>query len=219
MFIRNQSNTTMNKDPYRRVAGIYDRVFESMNKGLTVLGVRMYLPPKEGSVLDVGCGTGMHLETYKRFKCKLYGVDTSPSMLQQARNRLGESAELIQADATELPFEKDTFDLILCMLVLHEMDDEVRTRVLNEMNRVLKPDGRILLIDYHTGKPVPVKGWYPKLVIVLTEIAAGRRHYKNYRHFKSIGGLPALIERSHFKTEKEKIIGDDTIVMHLLQKK
>ncbi len=206
----------MERDPYRRVAGLYDRVFESMNKGLRVLGVRLYIPPRGGTILDVGCGTGTHLETYSRYKCELHGIDTSPSMLKIAGERLGKSADLRQADATKMPWEKNSFDLILCMLVLHEMDDDVRSRVLSEMKRVLKADGRILLIDFHVGTPQRIKGWYSKLVIILSEIAAGRRHFRNYRHYTSIGGLPNLIDRSQFIIEKSRIAGNNTIGLYLL---
>ena len=208
---------TMEKDPYQRVAGLYERFFESINKGLRVLGVRLHLPPKGGSILDVGCGTGVHLDTYSRFECKLFGIDNSPSMLKLARERLGTKAELLQADATETPYKPNSFDLILCMLVLHEMDDEVRSRVLSEMKRLLKADGRVLLIDFHAGRPSQLKGWLSKLLIVLTELAAGRKHFRNYRHFMSIGGLPALIERSKFAIEKVKIVGNNTLALYLLQ--
>ncbi|MEN8227767.1 MAG: methyltransferase domain-containing protein [Bacteroidota bacterium] len=207
----------MSKDPYRRVAGLYDRVFEQMNKGLRVLGIRMFIPPQGGSILDVGCGTGVHLDIYQRYGCKLYGIDTSQSMLELARDRLGESAELSQVDATKMPYESASFDLVLCMLVLHEMDDEVRTRVLSEMKRVIKSDGRLLLIDFHAGKPRSFKGWYYKLVILLSEIIAGRRHFRNYRHFMSIGGLPTLIEKSQFEIEKRRIVGGDTLALYLLR--
>ena len=207
----------MNKDPYKRVAGFYDRLFEPMNRGLRVLGLRMFLPQQAGAVLDVGCGTGIHLEMYQRYGCNLYGIDTSPSMLELARTRLGERAELRLADATQLPYEAGFFDLVLCMLVLHEMDEQVRSTVIGELTRVIKPDGRILLIDFHAGRPRPLKGWFSKLVILLSEVAAGRRHFRNYRHFISIGGLPALIDKSHLEIKNERIVGDDTLALYLLQ--
>jgi len=206
----------MNKDPYKRVAGFYDKIFEPMNRGLRVLGLRMFLPKQAGAVLDVGCGTGIHLEMYQRYGCNLYGIDTSPSMLELARTRLGERAELRLADAPQLPYEDGFFDLVLCMLVLHEMDEQVRNTVIGELTRVIKPDGRILLIDFHAGKPRPLKGWFSKLVIILSEVAAGRRHFRNYRHFMSIGGLPALIDKSHLAIKKERIVGDDTLALYLL---
>jgi SAM-dependent methyltransferase len=71
----------MMKDPYHNVAGIHDRPFESMNKGLRLVGIRMFRPAKGMNILDVGCGTGTHLDLYRRYECNLYGLDTSPSML------------------------------------------------------------------------------------------------------------------------------------------
>jgi ubiquinone/menaquinone biosynthesis C-methylase UbiE len=209
----------MIEDPYKRVAGLYDRLFEPMNRGLRVLGFRMFIPPRGGSILDVGCGTGLHLEMYQKYDCSLYGIDTSPSMLEQARIRLGESADLRLADAAQMPYEAGFFDLTLCMLALHEMDADVRSEVLDQITRVTKHKGCILLIDFHAGKPRPLKGWISKLVILLSEVAAGRRHFRNYRHFMSIGGLPALIAESHLAIEKEKIVGDNTLALYLLRAK
>ncbi|MGA9191417.1 MAG: methyltransferase domain-containing protein [Anaerolineales bacterium] len=207
----------MTVDPYRRVAGIYDRLFEPMNKGLRLLGFRMYLPPRGGSVLDVGCGTGVHLEMYRKFKCNLTGIDTSASMLERARTRLGPDADLRLANGTQMPFEDGHFDLVLCMLALHEMDDEVRIGVMGEIRRVLKPEGRALLIDFHAGRPGPLRGWLSKLLILLSEVAAGRRHFSCYRHFMSIGGLPSLITRGHFEIERSRVVGEGTLALYLVR--
>lgn len=206
----------MNEDPYRRVAGIYDRIFEPMNKGLRVLGYRMFPPPRGGSILDVGCGTGVYLEMYRKSGCKLYGIDTSSSMLEVARARLGENADLRKANATKMPYETDFFDLVLCMLTLHEMDDRDRSGVFGEIKRVAKQDGRILLIDFHAGKPRPMRGWLLKAVILLSEFAAGRRHFRSYRHFMSIGGLPSLIDTGRLQVEKRRIVGDGNMALYLL---
>ena len=93
----------MTKDPYKRVARIYDRLFEPTNRGLRALGFRMLVPRRGAAVLEVGCGTGIHLEMYQRYGCKLYGIDMSQSMLELAKARLGESAEFRLADATHMP--------------------------------------------------------------------------------------------------------------------
>jgi ubiquinone/menaquinone biosynthesis C-methylase UbiE len=206
----------MNEDPYRRVAGMYDRLFEPMNRGLRLLGFRMFIPPSGGSILDVGCGTGTHLAMYQKYGCKLYGIDTSSSMLEIASNRLGEGADLRQADASDLPYETDSFDLALCMLALHEMDDRVRSEVLAEMKRVVKRDGRILLIDFHAGSPRPLRGWLIKTVILLSEIAAGRRHFQNYRQFISAGGLPTLIEKNQLNVDKDRVVAEGNLALYLI---
>ncbi len=209
-------SSSMNKDPYRRIAGVYDRLFEGMNQGLRVLGFRMFIPPRGGAVLDVGCGTGAHLEMYRRYGCQLFGLDASEAMIGLARTRLGEGAQLRHGDAAQMEYEAKSFDLVICMLALHEMDQGKRTAVISEMKRVVKSDGRILFIDFHAGKPRPVKGWYAKLVIFLSEVAAGRRHFRNYRQFMTIGGLPRLVADNQLRIEKQKVVGDDTMALYLV---
>ncbi len=207
----------MSKDPYSSVAGFYDRLFESFNRGLRVYGLRMFIPPRGGAVLDVGCGTGKHLEMYQRFSCKLYGIEKSQAMLAVARARLGESADLRLADASTMPYQYETFDLVICMLALHEMDQEMRLSVVREIIRVVKRDGRILFIDFHAGRPRAIKGWFSKLSMTVIEFAAGRRHFRNYRYFISIGGLPHLIQAGELTVVKKKIVGEDTLALYLLR--
>jgi len=207
------------RDPYRNFAGIYDRLFDSMNKGLRLVGIRMFRPSKGMSILDVGCGTGAHLELYQRYQCNLVGLDLSPAMLEVARGRLGAAAQLDLGDAADMPYEDGRFDLVMLMLSLHEMSPGTRTAVLNEIKRVLKNDGRLLLIDYHPGPYQPLQGWLSKLVILFAEIAAGLEHFRNYRHFLANGALPALIDRQHLMAEKKQILAGGTFAIYLLSQK
>ena len=205
------------KDPYRRVAGVYDRLFEPLNSGLRALGVRMF-PPYEGmTVLDVGCGTGIHLERYQKADCEVFGLDLSPGMLQVARQRLGESAHLYLGDASHIPFSDKKFDLILMMTVLHEMPRNMRSAVIHEMKRVLKENGRILLIDFHPGPIRPLKGWLYKSLITLIEFAAGGEHYRNYRDFLANNGLPGLIASHGLSIDNERIVSGGNIALVLLR--
>ena len=168
----------MNEDPYKRVANLYDRLFEPMNRGLNLLGLRMSSPKKDMKVLDVGCGTGALLEQYSKYGCQLYGIDPSPSMFDIARSRLGVDAHLTLGSAQDMPYEDGFFDQVLCMLVLHEMEPEMRILALDEMERVLHQDGSILLIDFHVGPSRPLKGWLTRAFIFLSELLAGRRHFR-----------------------------------------
>jgi ubiquinone/menaquinone biosynthesis C-methylase UbiE len=206
----------MAKDPYRNYAGIYDRLFDSMNKGLKLVGIRMFRPSKGMSILDVGCGTGSHLELYQRYKCNLYGLDLSPSMLELARERLGDTAQLDLGDATEMPYKDDKFDLVISMLTLHEMSPEIRLSVLNEVKRVLKDDGRLLLIDFHPGPYQPLQGWISKTIIFFSELAAGREHFKNYRQFMTTKGLSTLLSQSGLHVEKQSILAGGTFAVCLV---
>ena len=206
------------RDPYRNYAGIYDRLFDSMNKGLKLVGIRMFRPTKGMSILDVGCGTGSHLELYQRYKCNLYGIDMSPSMLNVARERLGDTAQLELGDATDMPYENKKFDLVISMLTLHEMSPETRSAVLNEVKRVLKDDGRLLLIDFHLGPYRPLQGWISKTIIFFSELAAGREHFKNYRQFIATKGLSTLISQHQMNTEKQSILAGGTFAICLVSK-
>lgn len=204
------------KDSYRNIAGIYDRLFDSMNMGLRLIGIRMFRPSKGMSILDVGCGTGSHLELYQRYQCHLYGLDLSPSMLTLARERLGDIAQLDLGDATKMPYEDDKFDLVISMLSLHEMFPETRKAVLNEIKRVLKNDGRILLIDFHPGPYQPLQGWLSKIIIFLSELVAGREHFRNHRHFLAKGGLSTLETQHDLKVEKTRILAGGTFAIDLV---
>ena len=210
--------TGMKIDPYKRTAKLYDTLFEPLNKGLRAIGMKLF-PPKEGMlVLDVGCGTGIHLERYQKAGCKVFGIDQSPSMLQVARNRLGVSANLHMGDASNMPYSDNKFDLIIMSTVLHEMPSAVRSAVINESKRTLKEDGRVLLIDFHPGPIQPLKGWINKSIITFAEIAAGREHFKNYRNFMATKGLPALISTHGLSVEHEKIVSGGNIALFLLGK-
>ena len=207
----------MTTDSYRRVARFYDKLFEPLNHGLRLVGARMLPPAKGMRILDVGCGTGIHLDVYRKSSCDLYGLDSSPSMLEVANTRLGEEAELKLGDATKMPYENNTFDLVLCMLVLHEMDQSTRVGVIAEIKRTLKTGGRILLIDYHPGHARPIKGWITKQVIFLSEVAAGLTHFRNYRHFVSINELPTLIKENQLSIEQKKIVAGGNLALYLVQ--
>lgn len=208
----------MTKDPYRNIAKIYDRLFESANKGLRLVGIRMFRPAKGMNILDVGCGTGAHLELFQRYQCNLYGLDRSPSMLETARKRLGDTATLDLGTAANMPYEKNKFDLIVTMLALHEMPPETRSAVLTEMKRVLKEDGRILLIDFNPGPVRSLQGWQTKILIFFTELAAGGEHFRNYRHFMANGGLSTLATQHDLRVEKQQALAGGTFALYLTSK-
>jgi len=207
----------MKADPYKKIAKLYDTLLVPLTSGLRALGMKMF-PPREGmAVLDIGCGTGAYLEHYQKAGCNVFGIDQSPSMLQVARNRLGESANLYMGDASNMPYQDKKFDLIIFSTVLHEMPREVRAAVINEAKRTIKEDGRILLIDFHPGPIRPLKGWLYKSIITLIEFAGGGEHFKNYRDFIANKGLPAIASTHSLSVDKEKIVGGGNIALFLLR--
>ena len=206
----------MSADPYANSARSYDSVVEPFARKLRAIGVKM-LPPHEGmSVLDVGCGTGTHLSIYQKAGCEVSGIDSSPAMLDVARAKLGERAQLRLADASRMPFPDETFDLVLATHLLHEMPSPVRSQVMKEAKRVMRKSGCFLIIDFHPGPIRFPKGWLYRIVILLMEIAAGREHFRNYREFMASGGLAPLIFESGLLVDRERINGGGTAGLHLL---
>jgi ubiquinone/menaquinone biosynthesis C-methylase UbiE len=136
-------------------------------------------------------------------------------MLEIARARLGDSAQLDLGDATGMPYENRKLDLVLSMLALHEMARQTRLEVLSEMKRVLKEDGHILLIDFHPGPYRPLQGWISKVIILLSEVAAGREHFRHYRQFLSAKGLGPLANLCQLEVEKQSILAGGTLAVVL----
>jgi ubiquinone/menaquinone biosynthesis C-methylase UbiE len=173
--------------------------------------------PKEGMlVLDVGCGTGTLLDLYQQIGCQVFGIDTSSAMLKVAGGKLGHHAHLHLGDATRMPYANESFDLITIVLALHEMPPSDRSAVLNEIKRVMKNEGWILLIDYQPGPFSFPKGWLAKTVITLFEVTAGGEHLRNYRDFLAHDGLPALIARHQLAVKKKLIVGGGSLGLFLL---
>jgi len=207
----------MGKDSYRITAKCYDTLFQSVNAGLIAMSMKMFPPVQGMSVLDVGCGTGTQLGKYQRAGCEICGIDPSPAMLKVARKKLGESAELHLGSAAGMQFGNEVFDLVTAMLVLHEMSPENRGLVIAEMKRVLKRNGRILLIDFHPGPIRPLKGWLGKAFITISEIGAGREHYRNYRDFMARKGVPSLVSKYRLIIEQQRIVSGGNMGLFLMR--
>ncbi|GGY01517.1 SAM-dependent methyltransferase [Litchfieldella qijiaojingensis] len=99
-------------------------------------------------VLDVGCGTGVLLASLAREMpgIRLAGIDLSNEMLAIARRRVGANVELAEASAEALPFGDSEFDALVSTSVFHYIREP--QRALGEMYRVLKPGGRLVIVDW-----------------------------------------------------------------------
>ncbi len=107
-----------------------------------------------GDVLEIAVGTGLNLPFYPD-DVRLTGVDLSPAMINLARRRaadLGREVDLREADASVLPFGDASFDTVVCTLGLCTIPDE--RAAIDQARRVLRPGGRLLLLD-HVGSTWP----------------------------------------------------------------
>lgn len=121
----------------------------------------------EGRVLEVAVGTGLNLPFYDP-GVTLVGIDLSPGMLEIARRRaveVGRDVDLREGDAHELDFEDGSFDAVVSTFSLCNIPDP--DRALAEMNRVLRPGGRLILVDHIRSSVTPVR-WLQRAMEVVS---------------------------------------------------
>jgi ubiquinone/menaquinone biosynthesis C-methylase UbiE len=100
------------------------------------------LNPRPGErVLDIGCGSGYHLEFMNRLSLDVTGIDASPYMINLARERLGNRCSLNRGMAEDLPYEDNEFDLVVLINTLEFLDDPLEA--LREAGRVAS--GRVFI--------------------------------------------------------------------------
>ncbi|HZD22051.1 MAG TPA: class I SAM-dependent methyltransferase [Acidimicrobiia bacterium] len=202
-------------DPYRRIARVYDLFVEPMQSGVRQAGLRL-VPPEPGwRVLDIGCGTGTGLTPYVDAGCTVAGVEVSAAMLDKAIARIGDRAELHLTDGSALPFEEATFDLVMTSMVVHELPLEARPGFVAEMGRVARPEGCIVITDFHFG---PLRGWRgPLSRAASTVLERMSGHYSGYRSFRASGGVPTMVAATGMRIEAEKLVAGGNIGLYVVR--
>jgi phosphatidylethanolamine/phosphatidyl-N-methylethanolamine N-methyltransferase len=132
---------------FSRWAPIYD-VFELM-LGSVRKEVLQAINPRNMSVLDVATGTGSLAIELSETAAKVVGIDLSEDMLNVAKKKpCKENLSFLQMDACHMAFEDASFDIVTISLGLHDMPLVVRSKVLQESQRVLKADGKLYIFEY-----------------------------------------------------------------------
>jgi ubiquinone/menaquinone biosynthesis C-methylase UbiE len=126
---------------------------------------------KQGeAVLEVGCGTGTLTLAAKRRagpSGRVCGIDIIPGMIEISRQKAKEASQdiLFQEGSIEnIPFPDNQFDVVMCSFMIFHMSDGVRSKGIQEIFRVLKPEGRLFLIDL-TLPPYPVSRFIAKRIL------------------------------------------------------
>ncbi|HEV8651371.1 MAG TPA: class I SAM-dependent methyltransferase [Actinomycetes bacterium] len=144
----------------------YDKQMAFFERRLFADGRHWVCSQASGEVLEVAIGTGRNLPYYPE-GVLLTGIEFSPAMLELARrqaDQLGLEVDLRLGDAQALDLPDACFDTVVCTLSLCAIPDE--RRAVAEMKRVLRPGGRLLLLDHVAGAPRWVRAiqWLLELV-------------------------------------------------------
>ncbi len=137
---------------YTAYASVYDHTFGKAFKQSREAAVRG-LPIEPGcQVLEVGVGTGEALPLYPSH-CDVLGIDLSEGMLEHAHRRVDEfnlsHVTLQTMDAGNMQLPDDTFDIVMAAYVVTAVPDY--RKVVNEMIRVCKPGGRIIMLNHFSN--------------------------------------------------------------------
>jgi len=132
---------------FATAAGQWDRVREDLFGAVFHLYALMPLLPPDAVVGDLGCGTGQVAAALAPWVKRVVAIDGSTDMLAAARDRLADLQNVgVKAGNLEaLPVPDDDLDVALISLVLHHVPDP--GRALTEVARVVKPGGRVLVVD------------------------------------------------------------------------
>ncbi len=108
-------------------------------RGITDIDV-----PCSGSALDLGCGNGKTVAALLDAGMETTGVDFSETAIEKCRRQYP-GATFVVCDVSSLPFPDGCFDLVTAIHVLENLDDEKLETTVQEIRRVLKDDGRLLV--------------------------------------------------------------------------
>jgi demethylmenaquinone methyltransferase/2-methoxy-6-polyprenyl-1,4-benzoquinol methylase len=107
---------------------------------------------KNAKILDLGCGTGnLTLAIANDYpESKIIGIDISNDQLDYARIKATDytNVEFLNGSMDRLDFEDESFDLVMSSMVFHGVSPDIRRLAIKEVNRVLKDNGKFLLVDW-----------------------------------------------------------------------
>src|SRR5581483_12742 len=133
----------------RLFAAMYDRVGRASEDAGMRDERRRLLASAEGVAIEIGAGTGLNLAHYPAAVTRLVLAEPDRHMRARLARRVAElhpAAEVVDAPAERLPFPAATFDTAVVTLVLCSVPDQAAA--LDEIARVLKPDGRLLFLEH-----------------------------------------------------------------------
>ena len=216
---------------FDRVAGVYDLMNTAMSAGLhhrwrERAADRAELDPGD-TALDVCCGTGdftFELAKRVRREGRVIGSDFSENMLDLAREKAVDrnvpQVRFEWADALDLPYDDESFDAVTVGFGVRNLAD--LDAGVAEMTRVLKPGGRMVILEITQPRRPPLSTfyslWFDRLVPVLGTIAGDREAYtylpESVKRFPPPEGLAAIMDRAGIGGIRYTVLAGGIIAIH-----
>jgi 2-polyprenyl-6-hydroxyphenyl methylase/3-demethylubiquinone-9 3-methyltransferase len=131
------------------------------------------LSPEPGMlILDLGCGKGRFARELQRLGARVVGVDLSLGMLKEARG-----IERVRALAHRLPLAPGAFDAIIAVEVFEHLEPRAQPTVLSELRRILKPGGKLAILDKNVACLNDRRPWLPGVAVKWIDERRGRWMY------------------------------------------
>lgn len=140
---------------------------------------RMINTYPSGRLLEIGVGNGDHFQYYSTHE--IIGVDMSENMLARARKQLKDNIRLLRMNAGALAFPDEAFDYVTLSHVIAVVEDP--EKVLEEARRVLKPGGKVFILNHFTPDN------YLKYIDGAMETISRLFHFKSVFPMSSVRGL------------------------------
>ena len=219
---------------FDRIAGVYDLMNSAMTAGLhhrwRERAVDLAQVEPRSDALDVCCGTGdLALELRRRIgpDGRVVGSDFSEPMLELAREKAGEAGlgvEFGWADALELPYGDAGFDAVTIGFGARNLSD--LDRGLQEMARVLRPGGRVVILEITRPSREPLASfynlWFDHLVPMLGSVAGDSDAYsylpESVRSFPDPESLAAKMDAAGFDQIRWLLTAGGIIAIHSASK-
>jgi len=151
------------------------------------------VPLAVGDVLEIGIGSGLNIPYYDSDRVRhLWGLDPSPEMWSIARRNAAEfhlEAEYLESGAESIPLENDTADTVVMTYTLCTIPDP--RRALDEIRRVLKPNGKLLFCEHGRAPDTDVERWQNRLNPLWGKLAGGCNLNRP---------IPDLLEQAGFRS-------------------
>lgn len=181
---------------WEKLAPRYDTDIVFFERFLFAGGREWVCSQADVNVLEIAIGTGRNLPFYPP-RIRLTGVDFSPAMLATARRRasdMGIDADLRVGDAQALEFEDASYDTVVITLALCSIPDE--RRAIAEAWRVLRPGGRILLLEHVRSPLFAVRAIQHVLNIFTVRFEGDHMVREPLKHLRAVGFQIHHVERS-----------------------